>query len=492
MTKSDFPSLYLLNTRVLLTEISVKLGRSATLDDIPDSVLDKIAASGFDWVWLLTVWQTGMEGQRISRANHGWREEFIDTLSDLKEEDITGSGFAITRYVVADQLGGDDSLARLRERLRKRNLKLMLDFVPNHTGLDHWWINEHPGFYITGTMPDMEREPANYTRINNGGRDMVIAHGRDPYFSGWPDTAQLNYGNPLLQEAMRGELKKIAGQCDGVRCDMAMLVLPDVFERTWGIKCKPFWPEAIRSAREENPEFCLMAEVYWDMEWTLIEQGFDYAYDKRLYDRLKEGNASHVRDHLSAPVQYQKRMARFLENHDETRVAAAFSNEMHEAAAIITFLSPGLRLFHHGQFEGRLKRISPHLVRAPQESVNERVAGFYSRLLGLLKKHVFRSGNWELTTCSEAWEGNFSNDNFISFRWDGPGGEKILVVVNYSPRQSQCYVNLPFIGKEDKLWIFHDLMSGTIYERQGNELHDKGLYLDEPPFKYYVFSVSPK
>jgi len=271
-----------------------------------------------------------------------------------------------------------------------------------------------------------------------------------------------------------------------------MLVLPEVFERTWGIKCKPFWPDAIRSAREENPDFCFMAEVYWDMEWTLIEQGFDYAYDKRLYDRLKEGNASHIRAHFSAPIHYQKRMARFLENHDEPRVAAAFSNEMHEAAAVITFLAPGLRLFHHGQFEGRLKRISPHLVRAPEESVNEGVAGFYSHLLGLLKKHVLRSGIWELTTCNQAWEGNFSNDNFISFRWDGPGGEKILVVVNYSPRQSQCYVNLPFIGKEGKLWIFHDLMSGTIYERQGNELHAKGLYMDEPPFKYYVFSVSPK
>ena len=492
MIKTYFPSLYLLNTRVLLTEMSQKLGRIATLDDFPDSEMDKIAASGFDWVWLLTVWQTGVEGQRISRENKGWREEFVDTLPDLREEDIAGSGFAITRYVVTDHLGGDDSLARLRERLRKRNLKLMLDFVPNHTGLDHWWINEHPGFYITATVSDMEREPANYTRINTGSGDLVIAHGRDPYFSGWPDTAQLNYGNPDLHEAMIGELIKIAGQCDGVRCDMAMLVLPDVFERTWGIKCQPFWPNAIAKVREENPGFCFMAEVYWDMEWTLIEQGFDYAYDKRLYDRLKEGNAQQVRQHLTAPLDYQSRMARFLENHDETRVAAAFLPDMHEAAAIITFLSPGIRFFHQGQFEGRLKKISPHLVRGPKEAVNERVAGFYSRLIGLLQKPVFRSGEWALSNCAQAWNGNFSNENYISFTWNGAGEEKILVVVNYSQVRSQCYVSLPFGRMEGKSWMFNDLMSETIYGSGGNELIEKGLYMDEPPWKYYVFSVSQK
>src|SRR5437867_11862687 len=88
-------------------------------------------------------------------------------------------------------------------------------------------------------------------------------YGRDPYFSGWPDTLQLNYGNPVTQEAMIGELVKIAGQCDGVRCDMAMLVLPDIFERTWSIPSQPFWPKATQRVRERVPDFCFMAEVSW-------------------------------------------------------------------------------------------------------------------------------------------------------------------------------------------------------------------------------------
>ena len=114
-----------------------------------------------------------------------------------------------------------------------------------------------------------------------------------------------------------------------------------------------------------------MAEVYWDLEWTMQQQGFDYAYDKRLYDRLREGHARPVREHLFAGLDYQDKLARFLENHDEPRAAATFPRQMHQAAAIITYLSPGLRFFHQGQFEGRRKRISPHLVRAPLEPTTQ-------------------------------------------------------------------------------------------------------------------------
>ena len=320
---------------------------------------------GFDWVWFLSVWQTGPGAQHVSRSNAEWRREFQETLPDLREEDIAGSGFAITGYTVHTNLGGDAALARLRERLRKRGLKLMLDFVPNHMGLDHPWIEDHPDYFIHGTELDLARAPQNYTWVKRKGGDLLLAYGRDPYFSGWPDTLQLNYANPATQEAMIGELVKIAGQCDGVRCDMAMLVLPDVFERTWGQRAPLFWPTATQRVRERVPGFLFMAEVYWDLEWTLQQQGFDYAYDKRLYDRLREGHARPVREHFHAGLDYQNKLARFLENHDEPRAAATFSLEVHQAAAVISFLSPGLRFFHQGQFEGRKKRISPHLVRGP-------------------------------------------------------------------------------------------------------------------------------
>lgn len=493
MKDPRYPSLYQVNTRVILTQLASVLGRPATLDDIPDAGMDSIAEAGFDWVWLLSVWQTGRAGRQVSRANQGWRKEFEDTLPDLREADIAGSGFAITGYNVHTGLGGDAALGRLRERLKKRGLRLMLDFVPNHTGLDHPWVENHPEYYLPGTEEDLARTPMNYTRVKRKNGDLILAYGRDPYFSGWPDTLQLNYSNPDTRDAMMGELVKIAGQCDGVRCDMAMLVLPDVFARTWGVAAQPFWPQVTAQVRGLFPDFCFMAEVYWDLEWTMQQQGFDYAYDKRLYDRLCEGHARPVREHFHAGLDYQDKLARFLENHDEPRAAAAFPVGNHEAAAVITFLSPGLRFFHHGQFEGRLKRISPHLVRGPQEPVNADLKRFYTRLLEALRRPVVRNGEWRLLECVPAWEGNASFDSLIAFAWQDSTGNPLLVCVNYAPHPSQGYVRLPFSDLGSKTsWRLQDLMGDASYDREGSDLQSHGLYLDVPAWQYHVFEVKPQ
>ena len=491
MAPARYPSLFQINTRVWLTELSRALRRQVTLDDIPDAALDRLAERGFDWVWFLSVWQTGLAGQQVSRRNPEWRKEFQETLPDLQEDDIAGSGFAITGYTVHRQLGGDAALARLRERLRTRGLWLMLDFVPNHTGLDHPWVEEHPEYYIPGTELDLARTPQNYTWVRRQGGDILLAHGRDPYFPGWPDTLQLNYGNPALQEAMIGELTKIAGQCDGVRCDMAMLVLPEIFERTWGLQAQPFWPQATQRVRQRVPDFCFMAEVYWDLEWTLQQQGFDYTYDKRLYDRLHAGPARPVREHFHAGLDYQDKLARFLENHDEPRAAATFAPGVHEAAAVLTFLSPGLRFFHQGQFEGRKKRISPHLCRGPDEPVDQQLAQFYDRLLAVLRHPSVRQGNWQLLECVPAWDGNWTWDCFLAFAWHGPDAERLLATVNYAPNQSQCYVRLPFTDLGNSQWRLQDMLGTATYNRDGNDLRARGLYLDVLPWQASVFVLTP-
>ncbi len=482
-----YPSLFQINTRVWLTDRSRALGRPATLDDIPDEELDRLARLGFDWIWLLSVWQTGSAAQRVSRSNPEWRAEFEDTLPDLRDEDIAGSGFAITDYTVHASLGGDSALARIRERLQKRGLRLMLDFVPNHMALDHPWVKSHPEYFVEGTLDDLQRTPQNYTRV---GADRILAYGRDPYFAGWPDTLQLDYSNPATQEAMTAALLKIARQCDGVRCDMAMLVLPDVFERTWGRRPPPFWPRAISCVRSQTPEFRFMAEVYWDLEWTMQHEGFDYAYDKRLYDRLREGHARPVRDHFRAGLDYQDKLARFLENHDEPRAAATFARDMHQAAAVLTFFSPGLRLFHQGQFEGRRKRISPHLVRAPLEPRDAELQQFYDRLLSALYRPAVRNGQWQLLVCGPAWDGNETWDGFIAFAWQGSGSERIFVTVNYAPTRGQCYVRRPFADFSSDSVRLRDMIGSAQYDRAANDLLTTGLYLDMPPWGYHVFDVT--
>lgn len=488
MSQPRYPALYQINTRVWLTALGRALGRLATLDDVPDAALDRVAAHGFDWVWLLGVWRTGEASRAVSRSRPDWLEDYRRVLPDLTEPDIQGSCFAVTGYEVHPALGGNEALLRLRGRLAERGLRLMLDFVPNHVALDHPWIAAHPDWFIAGSEEDLAREPANWARIAAPGPG-IFAYGRDPYFPGWADTLQLNYGSPGLQAAMRGELLAIARLADGVRCDMAMLELPDVFHRTWGIDIEPFWPGAIETVRARHPGFRFMAEVYWDLEWTLQQQGFDYAYDKRLYDRLREPSARHVRDHLIAGLDYQDRLARFLENHDEPRATATFAHGQHEAAAVITFVSPGLRFFQDGQFEGRRAHVPTHLVRAPDEPRDEAIGAFYERLLAVLRSPIVRDGAWMRLEAQAAWDGNQTWDGFVAALWRGAEGAWLLAVANYAPFDGQCYLRIPMAGLAGRTIRLKDLMSPAVYDREGGHLIMPGLYLDLPAWGYHVFEA---
>lgn len=471
---SKHPALYELNTRGRLSEISQDIGRRATLDDFSSAELDRLAARGFEWVWLLGVWQTGEVGRRISRSLPELWPGYEQALPGLEEDDICGSPFAIAAYTVSSDFGGDQALALFRTQLRDRGMRLMLDFVPNHTAIDHPWVREHPEFYVRGSERDVQREPGNYLLLPDAG---VFAHGRDPYFPGWTDTLQLNYGNPLLQEAMRQELLKIAERCDGVRCDMAMLLAPEVFEKTWGISAQPFWPETIRRVRNSHPGFVFLAEVYWDMEWDLQQQGFDYTYDKRLYDRLRSRDAAAVRAHLTAGIDFQRKSVRFLENHDEPRAAETFPPEVHQAAALISYFVPGMRFFHTGQLEGRRRRASVHLCRLAAEPVDAACSEFYSRLLNCLSMPVLRNGDWGLLETSP--------EPFLAFAWRNEQS-RLLVIVNYSPWQGRCSVKLPFAPLAGSVQL-RDCMSAAVCQRDGG---GSEWYFDLPGWAYHAFELS--
>ena len=500
MRSPAHPSLYQINTRVVLGEIGRELARSATLDDLPDEMLDEIASLGFDWVWFLGVWQTGTAARDVSRRNAEWRREYEALLPDLAEDDITGSPYAIREYAANLDFGGDAALLRLRRRLQQRGLRLLVDFVPNHVALDHEWVDAHPEYFVHGDEEALARAPQNWIRVETAHGARILAYGRDPYFSGWPDTLQLNYRHPGLRAAMRAELLSIAEQADGVRCDMAMLLLPDVFLRTWGDSSEPadgreaddapFWPEAISAVRDHHPDFLLMAEVYWDLEYVLQQQGFDYTYDKRLYDRLRAGETWAVREHLRADAEFQRHSARFLENHDEPRAAAVFARGQHEAAAVVTFFVQGLRFFHEGQLEGRQKHVSIHLGRRPKEQVDEQLHAFYRRLLEALRRPEVRDGEWRLLECRPAWEGNGTWERFVAFAWEDENGRRLVATVNYAPDQGQCYVTLPFEDLAGRAFLLRDLLGEARYDREGDDLATSGLFLDLAPWGYHLFAIT--
>ena len=135
------------------------------------------------------------------------------------------------------------------------------------------------------------------------------------------------------------------------------------------------------------------------------------------------------------------------------------------------------------------KRISPHLVRAPQELLNTELQKFYNSLLNVLKNPIFRNGNWSLLECHPAWNENNTWDNFLAFTWEGVDNNRMLVCVNYSSDHGQCYVRLPFSDLKNKQWRLIDLMGEVNYDREGNDLIKAGLYLDVPGWKYHVFEM---
>ncbi|HVY41271.1 MAG TPA: alpha-amylase family glycosyl hydrolase [Polyangia bacterium] len=459
-----YPLLYQLNTRVLVGEAAATTGAAPTLDALPDALLGRAAARGFDWIWMLGVWQTGEAGRREALAP-AMRAEYARDVPDVREQDVAGSPFAIAGYDVAAALGGDAALARLRERLRARGLRVMLDFVPNHVALDHPWVDAHPEYFVAGSDDDLRREPGNYVRLRTARGERILAHGRDPHFPGWTDTLQLNYRHAGLREAMVDQLLRVADRCDGVRCDMAMLLEPEVFARTWSDRARPadgsppvdapFWPEAIARVRRQHPEFLFLAEVYWGLDWQLQQQGFDFTYDKTLYDRLRAGAADPVRAHLRAEPAFADRCARFLENHDEPRAAAVFPPDRHRAAAALAYLLPGLRFFHEGQLEGRRARAPIQLTRRAPECPDPAVGALYDDLLALLARPLLRDGTWRLCDVGPAdTAGDQAGDqadgdqtargwrDVIAFRWQ-LGKQRMTVAVNYGPHPTACRIDPP-------------------------------------------------
>lgn len=490
-----FPFIYEINTWVWLRELSERCGQPTTLANVPATELDRLAGDGFDAVWLMGVWERSPQSAQIARAHPDLQDEFHRALPDLRPDDVVGSPYAVHRYVVDARLGGPAGLAAIRQALAARGVKLILDFVPNHIAVDHPWTVEHPDWLIQGAEEDLQRAPNAYFAVEADGKRFVYAHGRDPYFPAWTDTAQLNVANPALRQALVETLLNIASQCDGVRCDMAMLTTNDIFNRTWGERGyagdqPDFWAFVVPQIKAAHPEFLFVAEVYWDLEWTLQQQGFDYTYDKRLYDRLRQPDTRPVRDHLRADMAYQERLVRYFENHDEPRAAAVFGAERSKSVAVLTLTLPGARLLHEGQFEGRTSKVPVQLGRRLAERAHDSLPHFYRRLMAEVTQPIYHEGEWALMELFACWKANTTYTNLTAHSWQH-GDDYRLVVVNLMPTQSQGMIHLPQLELAGKRWVFHDVMNEVSYHRDGDELAVRGLYVDLPGYGFHLFHVRP-
>ena len=422
-------TIYQINTATFLNELSQQEGKQITLATVPDSAWDELVRPSITTIWFMGIWQ---RSQRSRELNYG-AQWLKDALPDMTDADVIGSAYSVQAYTVDESFGGDEGFAVARRKLNERGISLMLDFVPNHTAIDHSWVTEHPEFYLSGTAEELEQSPDSFVQTESG----IFANAKDPQFPAWSDVLQLNAYSPAMRQAAIDTLLKISEQCDAVRCDMTMLMMNDVFRQTWGKRAGPapaeeYWEVVIHAVKSLRPNFLFVAEAYWGKEPELIEQGFDACYDKDTYDYLIEGNVRELKKHLEHVMPIQDRLLRFVENHDEPRIGL-LPIEQHKAAAVISMTLPGIRLLHDGEFEGRLVRVPVQLARRKDEPVNEAVHIFYSELLTEMETMKVGQGSWHIEPVRSTLFGNGAH-HVLAWSWQNEAG-KTMITVNYSDKQ---------------------------------------------------------
>ncbi len=488
------PLLYEINTRCWLRELSDRDGRHVTLGSIPETEFAHWDKLGFSHIWLMGVWMTGPRSRAEALNNGDLRRAYSEALPDWKVEDVGGSPYAVADYHVSEALGGDAGLMQFRQRLHEKGMKLVLDFVPNHLGLDHPWLRSRPELFVQSA----QNAPGTFLQESNNG-NRWLAHGKDPFFAPWTDTVQLDYRLPDTRQAMTELLLSVADRCDGVRCDMAMLLLNDVFARTWDhfpipgpTPETPFWSDAVERVKAEYSDFLFLAEVYWGLESVLQSQGFDYTYDKVLYDVLLSRNIGGAHYHLTGTLpQHIAKSAHFLENHDEHRVAATLGLEEQRAAALLMLGLPGLRLLHEGQLEGARQKIPVQLVRRLAEEPRPEIEAMYETLLATLKNTSVGKGTAALPRLLPGWPDNPTLQNMFVVQWQPGPHEFELVVTNLASHRSQCLVpmGLPELAGHD--WSMIDLLGKDQYVRSGKAMREHGLFLDVEPHGAQIFQFRP-
>ena len=487
------PSLYEINTRVWLRRFDQGIIKS-TLADVPKSYWDDFAKNGIDYIWLMGVWDICNSTIQKYCFEDDLVKSYKRALKDWVPDDVIGSPFAVNDYKLNPQLGNKRSLLELKSHLNKKGIKLILDFVPNHFSAETGLIKTNPEIFLQVEKEQYENDPYTfYQPFSN--EPKYFAHGRDPFFPAWQDTIQVNFFSEHARNYLTNKLLELTKVCDGVRCDVAMLAMNNVFQNTWGGILKKngfekpnieFWKYAIEKVKKERSDFLFLAETYWDLEWNLQQLGFDYTYDKKFTDRLKSASRIEITEHLLADTEYQKKSARFLENHDEERTITILGKEKSKAAAVIISTILGMHFYHDGQFEGRKIKLPVQLGREPEEAMCDEIKEFYNNLLKITSQEFFKHGKWELLQPVYSWETNTSFKNILAWEWSLQR-EKRIVVVNYADKISTCRLKLDLRGFQEE-FIIKDLLNEQTYTRSAEEVYHTGLFIELKPYQSHIFA----
>jgi glycosidase len=486
------PRILEINTRVWINQF----GKNKNLSTIPDDIIDYWKENGFDLIWLMGIWKNNKEIVKEFCFEPGLIAAYNDSLKDWKNDDVIGSPYSIDKYEVNPALGTLENLLLLKERLNKKGIKLILDFVSNHFSAKSSLIWSNKEIFLEADEFLFKNDPYTFYK-SPANEDEYLAHGRDPFFPPWKDTVQINIYSSEARNFMIDILLNLTDVCDGVRCDMAMLPLNNIFYNTWiGVLKKygfekpekEFWEEAILTVKKKRKDFLFIAETYWDLEWQLQNLGFDYTYDKRLTDRLGGSDLHSIRDHLHAEEAYQQKSVRFLENHDEERAIVKFGRERSLAAAVIISTIPGMIFYFDGQCVGKKIKLPLQLGREPVEKKDEKVKEFYDKLLYITKSEIFKNGDWKILEPFAVGDNDDSYQNLLAWQWR-LGNEVRLVIVNYNNSTSRCRLKFDLDISNEEV-VLSDILNETEYKRSKKEIIEKGLFVELKSFNSHIFSFT--
>jgi len=482
------PKLYEINTRNWIKQF----GENATLADVPPAYFAELADRGIELIWLMGVWKTSDEVIEKCCFSPELTASYSKALPNWKKEDVIGSPYAVDDYVINPALGTETDLLKLKCELNKLGLKLILDFIPNHFSAATKYLNTHPDIFLQTDEESYKKDSFTFFKHNGN----YFAHGRDPLFPAWTDTVQVNFFNQHARDFLYEKVLKIAELCEGIRCDMTMLPLNNVFNNTWiGVHSKnnsskpekEFWQEIIEKTKLKYPDFIFIGEAYWDLEWELQQLGFDFTYDKRLLERLLSNDIQGIFAHLGAEKSYQNKSVRFIENHDENRAVTSFGKARSMAAAVVMSTIPGMKLYHDGQFTGRRTKLPVQLQREPAERLSQTIKKFYDKLLQITLEPVFKSGEFELLSPLPSDENDLTYHGMLSWKWKLKNNLRVIVI-NYSEVTAQCRLKFKFDTDKETISLI-DKLTDKKYIRYVEEIKTQGLFVELKSFNSHIFSI---
>ncbi|TGL75518.1 alpha-amylase family glycosyl hydrolase [Leptospira jelokensis] len=420
-----------------------------------NEIQEKIPFGWADEIWLMGIWKNSPSSRKIAETMPALRPGYEAVKSKIEPGDVYGSPYAIYEYKPDPIITDKDDLTEIYEWFQSKNKKLILDFVPNHMAIDSPLVSNHPKSFL---LANESKDFKDTFFHPNGNR---YFYGKDPYFDGWTDTVQWDFSNPEVEGLHIQILREIAKQCDGVRCDMAMLPLHDVFEKTHGKRSVYRWETVIRTIKQEFPHFKFYAEVYWGLESKLLSLGFDATYEKRLYDLFLNQNLQAAKEKLCSESNLNQ--IRFLENHDEERAKHCFGENGKTYFSLLS-ANQGTILFYDGQELGLSKKIPVQMIRTDEESTDLEAFAFYERALAAIQKReksIFYR------------DPSYSEFNGLSIFCRLILSENQRELIIWNPNDISCSGWIPFQDEIIYQKELKDIVTGNVFPQEKKE---EGLY----------------